>query len=255
MVITMASLISIIVPVYRVEEYLPRCLDSLINQTYKNLEIILVDDGSTDNCPAICDSYALKDNRIKVIHKKNGGLSSARNAGLDIATGEWVAFLDSDDWVEPEMYEILYSLANNYNADISSCKSRNCYPAEYVQTLENFSVDIIEFDTDSIIKDMLNQTHIRFEVWNKLWRKSLIGDVRFKVGQVAEDVYFDRVLFLRTNKIVHTNQILHNYVVDRPGATNSSFKEARLGIFEEFNEWISELNAIQIFVNFSFPRF
>src|SRR5665647_2657921 len=101
-------LISIIVPIYKVENYIRNCVDSILNQTYKNLEVILVDDGSTDNCGNICDEYSLKDNRIKTIHKKNGGLSSARNAGLDVAKGEYIGFIDSDDWIEKDMYESLY---------------------------------------------------------------------------------------------------------------------------------------------------
>lgn len=239
----MENTISIIIPIYKVEEYLPRCINSIISQTYKNLEIILVDDGSPDKCPTICDEYAQTDNRIKVIHKTNGGLSSARNAGLEMASGEWIAFLDSDDWVEPKMYEVLYDLAVRHNADISSCSSRNCYPGTTAPPIVHGVDTEIEFDTDGIIKDMLHQTYIRFEVWNKLWKRSLIGDVRFKVGQVAEDVYFDRVLFMRTNKIVHTTRVLHNYLVDRPGATNSTFKVARLGIFDEFDAWIEYLKG------------
>lgn len=105
----MNPLISVIVPVYRVEPFLPRCLDSLRNQTYRNLEILLVDDGSPDNCGKICDEYAEKDHRFRVIHKENGGLSSARNAGLDAATGEFIGFVDSDDWIAPQMYETLLS--------------------------------------------------------------------------------------------------------------------------------------------------
>ena len=104
------SLISVIVPVYKVEPYLNKCIESIVNQTYKNLEIILVDDGSPDNCPAICDSWAEKDSRIKVIHKENGGLSDARNAGMVHATGEYIAFVDSDDYIDPEMYQSLYGV-------------------------------------------------------------------------------------------------------------------------------------------------
>ena len=115
------SLISVIVPIYNVEKYLDRCVDSIINQTYKNLEIILVDDGSPDNCLAICDSWAEKDRRIKVIHKENGGVSSARNSALDIASGDYIGFVDSDDWIEPDMYEILIKNAKKYDADISRC--------------------------------------------------------------------------------------------------------------------------------------
>ena len=109
--------VSVIIPVYKVEAYLSRCVDTVINQTLKELEIILVDDGSPDNCPAICDEYALKDERIKVVHKTNGGLSSARNAGLRIATGEYIFFLDSDDWLELDGMELLYNTAIKYSVD------------------------------------------------------------------------------------------------------------------------------------------
>lgn len=113
------SMLSVIVPVYKVEPFLKRCVDSIIHQTYKNLEIILVDDGSPDNCGAICDEYANKDDRIKVIHKENGGQSSARNVGIAIAKGDYIAFVDSDDWIDSDMYETLIGLAEKYDADIA----------------------------------------------------------------------------------------------------------------------------------------
>lgn len=115
-------MISVIVPIYGVEKFLPNCIESLLHQTYTNLEIILVDDGSKDNCPAICDEYAKKDNRIKVIHKENGGLSSARNAGLKLACGEYISLIDSDDFVAPNFFEVLLNNAIKNNADISERK-------------------------------------------------------------------------------------------------------------------------------------
>ena len=114
-------LVSVIVPVYKVEKYLDKCVESIVGQTYKNLEIILVDDGSPDNCPAMCDKWADRDSRIKVIHKQNGGVSSARNAGIDAVQGEFIGFVDSDDWLEPDMYDCLVKNALEYNADISRC--------------------------------------------------------------------------------------------------------------------------------------
>ena len=114
-------MISVIIPIYNVEKYLCRCLDSIISQSYKDLEIILVDDGSPDNSPSICDSYARNDNRIKVIHKTNGGLSAARNTGLKYAMGDFISFIDSDDYIEPKMYEILFNLITKFDSDISMC--------------------------------------------------------------------------------------------------------------------------------------
>ena len=114
----MNPLISVIVPIYNVEKYLARCVDSIVNQTYKNLEIILVDDGSPDRCPQMCDDYAEKDSRIKVVHKKNGGLSDARNAGMAVATGEYISFIDSDDWIETSMFELLLNNIFQYDCEI-----------------------------------------------------------------------------------------------------------------------------------------
>lgn len=128
------KLISIIVPVYNVEKYLKECIDSVISQTYKNLEIILVDDGSTDKSGEICDEYSKKDSRIKVIHKENGGLSDARNVALDIAKGEYIGFVDSDDYVEKDMFETLYKLAEEHNTEISSIS--------FYKTLENEIIDV-----------------------------------------------------------------------------------------------------------------
>ena len=113
--------ISVIIPIYKAEKFLDKCIGSVVGQTYENLEIILVDDGSPDNCPAICDSWAEKDSRIKVVHKENGGLSSARNAGLDVVTGEYFGFIDSDDWIEKDFFEFLITNALKENADISRC--------------------------------------------------------------------------------------------------------------------------------------
>ena len=128
----MSPKISIIVPVYKVEKYIHKCIDSILNQTFKDFELILVDDGSPDNCGKICDEYAKKDSRVIVIHKENGGLSSARNSGLDIARGDYIGFVDSDDYIENDMYELLYNLCEENNCDISSCSSIIHFPNKKV---------------------------------------------------------------------------------------------------------------------------
>ena len=133
----MENLISVIVPVYNVEKYLDKCINSLINQSYNNLEIILIDDGSTDNCGEICDKYALKDNRIKVIHKKNEGLSAARNLGISISKGDYIIFIDSDDWVDKEILLKLLNLIKKYNSDIAVCDYLLTYDEnEYIEKEE-----------------------------------------------------------------------------------------------------------------------
>lgn len=234
--------ISVIIPAYNVAPYIRKSLDSVLNQTYKNLEIFLVDDGSTDETSTICDEYAQRDSRITVIHQQNAGLSAARNAGIERAKGEWIAFLDSDDWIEPHMYEILLKMAHENDADISTCKSRNCYLDEN-EPIAQDDGQITVLNTDEIIAGLYSQEKVRFEVWNKLWRRSLVGNIRFKVGQIYEDVYFDRTLFLRANKLVFINITLHNYLITRPGNTNSSFKPARLCIFPELNAFIEDLKS------------
>lgn len=234
------QIISVIVPVYNVAPYLCKCIDSLLAQTYPALEIILVDDGSRDGSEGICDEYANRYSNITVIHQENAGLSAARNAGLELASGQWIAFLDSDDWVESTMYETLLSLAQAYEADLASCGTRYLTAKGEVLSLSDTG-KIHILTPDEMIAGLVVPRVVRFEVWNKLWKRSLIGDVRFIEGQVSEDVHFDRLLFLRANKMVHIDLPLHNYLVKRPGSTATSFKLARLCIFDEFDELIQEL--------------
>ena len=237
--------ISVIVPVYNVAPYLHKCVDSLLAQTYPDLEIILVDDGSTDGSERICDEYAGHYPHITVIHQKNAGLSVARNVGLEAASGEWIAFLDSDDWVEKNMYEVLFSLSQTYGADLTSCATRELTVEGEVLSSPNTGTTRV-LTPDEIVAGL--------EVWNKLWRRSLIGDVRFIKGQVSEDVHFDRLLFLKTNKMVHIDLPLHNYLVKRPGSTATSFKMARLCIFDEFDgladsvRWVALTFAYDIYI-------
>lgn len=238
--------ISVIVPIYKVEAYLRQCLDTIVGQTYKNLEIILVDDGSPDGCPVICDEYAARDNRIKVIHQKNGGLSAARNAGLDVATGEYIAFVDSDDWVNTEMYERLNDVATSTNADIVTCGIVCCNGIDQKGTSAN-DYHIIKWKRDKALGYLPNPTYnIRFEVWNKLFKRSVIKKTRFKVGQIYEDVYFDRNVFFEASRIVTLNADLYYYRESRPGNINSSFKDNQLQIFKEINDFIEELNKLSL---------
>ena len=234
------NLISVIIPVYNVLPYLERCVNSVLNQTYSNLDIILVDDGSTDGSGHLCDFFAQKDKRISVFHQENKGLSAARNRGIEMALGSFLYFLDSDDWIESDLLERMLNLSIQYNADISSCRSRNTCGGD-VPITNNGNEVIKELYLDDIIIGLINQEVVRYEVWDKLWKKSLVSDVRFVEGQVAEDVHFDRILFLKANKIVSTNAILHNYLINRPGNTKTTFKIKRLCIFEEFKCFVNDL--------------
>jgi len=186
----MNELITVIVPVYKVEPYIHRCVDSIIHQTYKNLEIILIDDGSPDNCGFICDEYAKQDNRIRVIHKKNGGLSDARNIGIDISRGDYLSFIDSDDWIDPDMYEILINDATANNADISCCGYYMVYNdgSKHINA-RGFSDNKV-FKGKEIFKKFFLFTHL--VVCNKIYRKHIFNEIRFPLGKIYED---DRSMF------------------------------------------------------------
>lgn len=229
-------MISVIIPVYNVKDYLCECLNSVIGQTYKDLQIIIIDDGSNDGSEKICDEYALRDTRIQVIHQYNQGLSAARNRGLDKACGEWISFIDSDDWIELSMFDDLLDIYHKYGGDIISCNIKKHWK-NYVDDVEN-SLQITELSSDEVIEGLLTQKIVRFEVWNKIWKKSLIGNDRFIVGQVSEDVHFDLNLFMKLNKFTYIDKSLYNYRVNRPGSTNSTFKIKRLCVFDEFDVFI-----------------
>ncbi|SOD12667.1 Glycosyltransferase involved in cell wall bisynthesis [Fibrobacter sp. UWB16] len=202
-------LVSIIVPIYKVEPYLRRCLDSIVNQTYANLEIILVDDGSPDGCPQICDEYAAKDKRIVVIHKQNGGLSDARNVGLDICKGEFISFVDSDDWVDEKYIEELFKITIKENTDIAI--------AENIRTTQNTpkqdSKSVIKtYSNKEAIFHLFSQNHLAFIVsWGKIYKQNLFSTLRFPIGKFHEDEFTTYLLFNKSKKISYTSKILYFY--------------------------------------------
>lgn len=203
-------LISIIVPIYKVEQYLQRCLDSIIDQTYSNLEIILVDDGSPDDCPHICDEYAVKDNRVVVVHKENGGLSSARNAGLDICKGEYISFIDSDDWINNRYIEVLLDGITKNNADIAIGEIKKTNTFE--QPLSFKANSFITYSPTETIKRMFTKTEASFiAAWGKLFKASIFGGLRFPLSKIHEDEYINYIWYSKSNKIVYTNLILYYY--------------------------------------------
>lgn len=182
-------LISIIVPVYKVEKYLDRCVQSIVDQTYTNLEIILVDDGSPDHCPAMCDTWAEKDSRIRVMHKENGGLSDARNAGMEIAAGELMGFVDSDDWISPDMYRLLYENMLNNDSDISACgvemEWEDGTPSRMLTKM-----GCCTLNPEEAMRAVIEGTWIQDPVWYKLYKTALIRDIQFPVGKYHEDVFW-----------------------------------------------------------------
>lgn len=204
-----APLISIIVPVYKVEPYLRRCLDSIVNQTYANLEIILVDDGSPDNCPQICEEYAVNDNRIVVIHKENGGLSDARNAGLDICSGEYISFVDSDDWVENEYILYLVENALSTNSDITIVNHDLVWDNHQSKS-EPFESCIID-GKKVFRKIILSQTTHLGISWGKLYKKNILEGERFPVGKTQEDNYTSYKFIYKANRICCVDRVLYHY--------------------------------------------
>ena len=226
----MQPCISVIVPVYKVEPYLRKCVDSIINQTYTNLEIILVDDGSPDNCGAICDEYAAKDSRIKVIHKKNGGLSDARNAGMEIMTGEYVAFVDSDDWIEPQMYQRLYELIEFYHADMAfGGVADDVLQDDTVHTVKTSNYGDTPLEEDKI-SAMRRYFHGSWAAWDKLYRAELFDGIRYPVGEINEDEAIVLHLLDRCNRVCFTNEVFYHYIrrIDGTSITTSAFSEKKM---------------------------
>ncbi len=201
----MEELISVIIPVYNVENYIEKCIYSVINQSYKNLEIILVDDGSTDKSGVLCDKYEKIDKRIKVIHKENGGLSSARNMGLDCANGEYIMFLDSDDFVETTILQELYSLCYKNNVEISICNYKyiNNDKEEANDKEEN-----AEYIYDNIEKfhKMFFEGKFFWMAWGKLYKRRVFNNFRFKENQIYEDFYLIPRIILNTSKVAYTTK-------------------------------------------------
>ena len=212
-------LISVIIPVYKVEDYLEKCINSVINQTYTNLEIILVDDGSTDDSPKICDEYAKKDNRIKVIHKENGGLSDARNKGIEIASGEYIGFVDSDDWILPNMYEVLLRNLIKNNADISVCNLIRS--KDDIKDIKNKKIKIKVYNQEKYLNKFfkINSQTCEYYAWNKLYKKNIIEKNMYPVGLTSEDVVGTYKAILNANIIVKTSEILYIYRINDNGIT------------------------------------
>lgn len=217
------DLISIIVPIYNVEKYINKCVDSIINQTYKNLEIILVDDGSPDNCPQICDEYAKKDNRIKIIHKENGGLSSARNAGLDIMTGKYVTFIDSDDYYEPEAIEILYNCIKDSKVQISVMKFLKVYETDSINKKTN-NINTVQYINSIDYLKFLCEKKISESVWDKLFDIEILKNKRFEIGRLNEDfIFLSKLLILNNVKISLIDFYGYNYYSRANSITSNGY--------------------------------
>ena len=220
----MQELITVIIPVYKVENYIDKCVESVLAQSYENLEIILVDDGSPDSCGEICDSYALKDSRIHVIHKENGGLSSARNAALDVMKGQWVMCVDSDDYVHTDIVKDLYDAAKRYDADISVC-------SHYQERGDKLSITERIYDNEAVygsmeaLKKLVEDEEIKNYAWGKLYRAELFDGVRYPDGRNYEDIATTYYLFDKAKKIVKIPDYLYYYLIRDDSISFNSSKQ------------------------------
>ena len=201
------ELISIIVPIYNVEDCLDKCINSIINQTYKKLEIILIDDGSTDSCKIICDNYKKLDDRIIVVHKSNGGLSSARNAGLDIAKGELIGFVDGDDYIELTMYEKMKKCMDKNNSDIVSCSV--FYKKKYKKKEIKYLINNKKLEC---LTGKQKYIYVQNYAWNKLYKRDIFNNIRYPSGQIYEDGYIICDILEKANSISFVDEPLYNYV-------------------------------------------
>lgn len=237
--------ISVIVPVYKVEPYLRKCLDSIVGQTYRNLEIILVDDGSPDNCGAICDEYAARDERIKVIHKKNGGVASARNAGLAVATGDYVGWVDSDDWIETDMFEHLLKGAEFHDADIVICGRADSYP-DHSHLIGWHQAGLL--DKEQAIALLIEDALVRSYLWDKLWKRELFQDIKFPQLKAFEDMAVMYQLFMRAERVACLPDILYHYEHRDNSLIAAPSLESRVVFFQVNQERLEALKR-------DFPQF
>lgn len=227
----MKPLISVIVPIYNVEQYLCRCVECLTAQTYKNLEIILVDDGSPDNCPQFCDEYAKKDSRIKVIHKKNGGLSDARNAGMKVATGEYISFIDSDDYVSNDFIETLYNAILSENSDIVECSVVKFYEDEHFDEYKD-DLKITSFNTEESLSKLIAENPFKQHVWNKLYKSDLVSGVPYAVGKLNEDEFWTYQIFGQAKKVTRVNKTMYYYFQRQSSIMGNTYNLRRLDALE-----------------------
>lgn len=235
-------MISVIVPVYNVEPYLRKCLDSVVGQTYRDLEILIVDDGATDGSGKICDEYAATDHRLQVIHQNNKGLSEARNRGIDIATGDYILFVDGDDWIEPNTVEYLLQACIDYGADASCC-------GHYKELVDRTTVHplVVEkkvYEDDEIVAPAMKGSFAHY-AWEKLWKRDLFEECRFPPGMQFEDIATTWKLFLRCHKVVCIPDVLFHYTYRKDSIGNTKTMKNladRWSAFKERYDTMAERN-------------
>ena len=239
--------ISVIVPVYKVEQYLPRCLDSILAQSYDNLEIICVNDGSPDNSLAILEQYAARDSRIRVISRENGGLSAARNTGLDAATGELLMFVDSDDFLKPHMAEAMLHSLEEHKADLVNCQFVR-YHSEGDTRSRGYSHPPLVCGRERALWLLLEDKQVTNHVWRNLYKRALFQNIRFPEGKVFEDIVTTPQIFLKAEKFVFLQEELYCYFINRNSIVHSPSYKNR-------NDYLGAINHTLAFVKNKVPSF
>lgn len=233
----MTPKISVIIPVYGVEKYLDRCVHSVVNQSYKNLEIILVDDGSPDNCPKMCDEWALRDARIRTVHRENGGQSCARNTGLSVATGDYITFIDSDDWIIEDTYEYCVSLLDKYkNVDVIQFDIIHTYPNMQPSLEKKEKIDFVE---GKAILNFYLKTSTQdgsYSVCRCLFKASFAKKYRFREGKIHEDIDYKYKVLRDSQKMLVTNQIKYCYWQEGNSTSTGSLKKRDFQLYESAEE-------------------
>ncbi len=231
--------ISIIVPIYNLEKYLSACIDSLLSQTYQSIEILLVNDGSTDNSGEICDAAALKDSRIYVIHRVNGGAAMARNDALDVASGSIITFVDGDDIVSPDYVESLYEDMINNDADISCCSWQDVEEGDTPDFNITKPVDMQHWTRDMALEKLLYQEEINASMWCKMFRAPLFDGIRFPKGNLYEDLAIIYKIFSRANKVTFRDHPTYHYLLRGQGTTLTTFSKGKMDLVDVCDELLA----------------
>lgn len=245
------KLISVVIPVYNVEKFLNKCVESVAHQTYKNLEIILVDDGSQDNCSTMCDEWKKKDSRVKVIHKENGGLSDARNIGYSVSNGEYISFIDSDDWIDKDFYSLL-ALELDSGSDIAECAIDWCDEEGNTIIVKGFS-EYKVLSTVEATQTLLREQGITQTVWNKIYKRECINGIFFQTGKYHEDNFWTWQIFLKSNRVSVLNKPMYHYVQRKNSIMGEKYSLRRLDALEAeylcYNNLKNDDNFREIVVN------
>lgn len=270
------ALVSVIIPVYNVEKYLDRCMECVLNQTYKNLEIILVDDGSTDSSSKLCDEYEKKDNRIMVIHKENGGLSSARNTGISVANGDYIVFVDSDDVIHRQMIQILLYHIECEGIEIAQCARYEISEDEYNALLDEDRKNLLEKDMIPMIFNNTSDSNMKVQsgraavaelykedsvdyivAWNKIYKREIFNELRFAHGKIHEDEFTTPYALLNASKIVYDKLPLYIYIRRDGSITTKKYSIKNIDLLEALLKRMElfKLNGLEELLPFAANHF